>query len=736
MSLGVAYRYASLGLAVFPLAPRSKLPLIPKREGGHGCHDATVERTQIETWWGKSPAANVGVAMGPVSGCWALDVDPETSGVGVEWLAAKETEHGSLPKTPESKTLKGGRHILFKWNDAYVIRNRAGIVEGLDARGDGGYIVAPPSFVSEQKHGRIWEGKYEWLEGLKPSEIEIAEAPVWLLDEVRQKQLVGPQVEFIPRERREDDGFRYGHKALDDECQNIISAVYGTQDQTLMRSASKIGMLVGGGEIPRQDAEDALINAAMAVPGQSKKHSVLMDKITRALNHGSETPRQAPPRAERGRPQLRVVGGNAREKIDPETGEVLEEDTRPLEHQPWAQGLIWSLTDTGKLKPTSIANIVKMLENHPGFLDRLALNRFSYEVWIRGALPCDDGELEEREWGDNEDVAVAAWMNSEGLTPSVNTVRQVATLIASRHSFDPVEDYLTSLEWDGKPRIDNWLTYYAGVEGNPYSRTVGPRFMISAVARVLEPGCKVDTMLVLEGPQGLLKSTLARALFGGEWFTDQIGDVTSKESAIQIQGLWCIEVAEMDQFSRADDRAVKSFLSRREDHYRPPYGRGSIKRPRRCVFIGTINPEGSGWLKDATGGRRYWPVLATEIDIEAVMRDRDQLWAEAVKRYRDNEQWWLNPSEERDAKKEQSARQTEDLWDRKIAEWLRTARDPFTNSDVVEQALVLSMDKREPRVEKRIGSILTRMECVPVRPRGEDGKQYRAWLKPKREDEG
>lgn len=762
MSEGVAFRYAQLGYAVFPLAPKAKRPAIPKAapHNGRGCHDATRDIEQIEKWWKTYPQANVGIATGPVSNCWVLDVDPETSPDGAAWLAAREAEFGALPSTPEAKTLKGGRHLVFKWNAEFPVGNRVNFglnadgtkLLGLDARGDGGYIVAAPSHVVEVKNGTTWDGKYQWLDGLKPSDLEPADAPEWLLNQIVHPTQSQTQVDFVPRERREGDGFRYGHKALDAECQAMMTAPPGSQDNAIVSAAFKIGQLVAGGEIPHQDAEDSLINAAMAIPAQSKTLKEITDKVQRAMKAGAEKPRQAPARPERPPPRggrLRVVGGTAAPlpKHDPETGEIIEDDEESEDDDPpetprwferanWAMGLNWSLKANGSLQPSSLNNLMLMIENHPQLADRLSLNRFSYEVWVRGGLPCDDGEEGERELSDNDEVALAGWLNRLGLTPGVQTVGQVLRLVASRRSFDPVEDYLLSLKWDGKARLDGWLTYYAGSEGTDYTRAVGPKFCISAVARVLEPGCKVDTMLVLEGPQGLKKSTLARALFGSEWFSDQVGDVTTKESAIQIQGLWCIEVAEMDQFSRADDRAVKSFLSRLDDRYRPPYGRGTIKRPRRCVFIGTINPEGSGWLKDSTGGRRYWPVECTKIEVAAMMADRDQIWAEAVARYKENEPWWLEEHQEAAAKAEQEARQIEDLWERRILDFLRSqhASATFTNCDIVESALNLANDKKNAGVEKRVGAILTKLHCVPTRAYDNDftpPKRYRAWLKPK-----
>lgn len=735
MSEGIALRYASLGRAVFPLAPNSKAPLIPKTRGGRGCHDATVNIETIEGWWHDCPKANVGIATGPASGMWVLDVDPFSSPQGSDWLAAMQDRNGPLPVTPEARTLKGGRHICFLWDDAYPVSNRCepkddngDKILGLDARGDGGYIVAPPSYVIEEKHGRTWEGKYEWLSDRKLSEVPLAPAPQWLLDVVMKKAPKhGPQPDFVPRERREGDGFRYGHKALDDECEKVRAAPPGTQDNQIRDSSFKIGMLVAGGEIPRDEAEASLINAAMAIPAQSKTHSEIVAKVRRIMSVGELSPRSAPKRPEYSRPQLRVAVDNTQPDFDPETGEVHE----PAQED-WAMGLPWTLTDKGGLKPQALINTELMMENHPALKGRLSLNEFSFKNWIFGGLPSDKNEPEDREMQDNDEVALASWMARVGLTPGVQMIGQVMRLVASRNSFDPVQTYLESLKWDGKRRIDQWLTFYAGAENNEYSTMVGSKFLISAVARALCPGEKVDTMLVLEGPQGLKKSTLARTLFGSDWFSDQVGDVTTKESSEQIQGLWCIEVSEMDAFTKSDDRAVKAFLSRTEDRYRPSYGRNTITRPRRCVFIGTYNPDGSGITKDATGARRYWFVTCTAIDIMALRADRDQLWAEAVARYKMNEHWWLEPEEEEIAKHEQEARQIEDLWDKKISEWVsrKMPDDYFSNADVVEYALGFTMDKRDQRVEKRVGAILTRLKCVAVRPYRPDGSRFRAWARP------
>jgi predicted P-loop ATPase len=174
--------------------------------------------------------------------------------------------------------------------------------------------------------------------------------------------------------------------------------------------------------------------------------------------------------------------------------------------------------------------------------------------------------------------------------------------------------YLTHLTWDEIPRIDQWLSTCLGADGNPeYLKAIGPRFLISAVARALRPGCKADQVLVLEGAQGIGKSTAVRVL-SEPWTTDSLPDLTSKEAAIQIQGVWIVELAELTSMSRSDVEHIKAFMSRNEDRYRPHWGRSSETRPRRCVFIATTNLQ--GYLRDETGNRRFWPVRCRSIDLE------------------------------------------------------------------------------------------------------------------------
>ena len=156
------------------------------------------------------------------------------------------------------------------------------------------------------------------------------------------------------------------------------------------------------------------------------------------------------------------------------------------------------------------------------------------------------------------------------------------------------------------PRLEEWVITYLGAEDTPLNRAVGSRWMISGVARILQPGAKVDHMLILEGPQGAKKSSALKTLAGAEWFTDELAEIGSKDAAQQMRGIWVIEIAELDAISRAEVSRIKAFLSRTTDRYRPPYERYVVEMPRQCVFAGSVNPD--TYLRDETGNRRFWPV--------------------------------------------------------------------------------------------------------------------------------
>ena len=259
-----------------------------------------------------------------------------------------------------------------------------------------------------------------------------------------------------------------------------------------------------------------------------------------------------------------------------------------------------------------------------------------------------------------------------------NTVAEAVQTVARENSFHPVRNYLKSLVWDKVSRIDTWLIDYLGCADSQFIRAVGSRWLLSAVARIFRPGCQADHVLLLEGPQGIRKSSALRALVGDEWFADHIADLGSKDSRLDLLGKWVIEMSELVSMRRAEIEKVKAFLTARTDHFRPPYGRRAVDVPRQNVFAASTNEEQP--FVDSSGNRRFWPVRCGQIDVDGIRRNRDQLWAEAYHRCKQGEVWWLDTAElNLLAQQEQDERYEPGVWDDIILKW---ADDPRKQEDL------------------------------------------------------
>lgn len=277
-------------------------------------------------------------------------------------------------------------------------------------------------------------------------------------------------------------------------------------------------------------------------------------------------------------------------------------------------------------------------------------------------------------WTDSHDAALAAHLqDSCGLNVSICTVRAAVNLLARKNAFHPIADYLNALRWDGVARLDTWLVDSAGVEDSLYVRAVSSKTLIGAIARVLQPGCKFDNVLCLEGRQGTGKSSLLRALMPDEqWFAEDLGAaIGNKDALLGLVGKWMLEFAEFAAVKKSTNDDVKSFLTRQVDHYRAPYGTRAENHPRKCFFVGTINPGADGaWLSDTTGGRRFWPVRVECCNVALLKATREQIWAEAMHRYRQGEPWHLSVEFEEMAALEQADRLDPNFWDELLERYL------------------------------------------------------------------
>lgn len=315
------------------------------------------------------------------------------------------------------------------------------------------------------------------------------------------------------------------------------------------------------------------------------------------------------------------------------------------------------------------ANVITALSNDEAFAGALVFDEFRQEIIVNRPLPWDDQAPVPRPWSDADDVRCAEWLQRREINVAPAIVARSVGAVARDVRVHPVREYLTGLQWDGTRRLEGWAVTHLGAADNRLNRAFGSLWMISAIARIMAPGAKVDHMLILEGPQGAKKSTALKILAGADWFTDELAEIGSKDAAQQMRGVWIIEIAELDAIGRAEVSRIKSFLTRTIDRYRPPYERYVIDVPRQCVFAGSVNPD--TYLRDETGNRRFWPIRCGQIDLEALQRDRDQLWAEAMALYRQGAIWWLDdPELIAMARAEQEERYQSDAWDGLIDRWL------------------------------------------------------------------
>lgn len=376
----------------------------------------------------------------------------------------------------------------------------------------------------------------------------------------------------------------------------------------------------------------------------------------------------------------------------------------------WRAGLI--TTDKGAPKAL-LANAIHALRAAPPWAGTLGFDAFAGRTCAIAALPFPAAL---GQWTDTLDILTADWLQHEGIQVNAMVAAQAVETVAKEHPFHPVIDYLDALKWDGVSRIETWLSIYLGAADTPYTRAAGRAWLISAVARVRQPGCKADMSLILEGEQGAMKST-AFDVLGGKWFTDDIEKLGTKDASMQAMSAWIIEMAELDAMTRkVDISAVKAFLSRRSDRFRLPYGKRIIEAPRQCVFCGTVNPGGSGYLHDETGNRRFLPVAIGKIDIDFLRRERDQLWAETSAAYAAGEKWWFTDEKTTQAAKaEQDARREHDVWEGAIEVWLEQQGNPnfVTMVAVLKDALGVEIDRQGKAEQRRAGGCLRALGFEP-----------------------
>lgn len=372
----------------------------------------------------------------------------------------------------------------------------------------------------------------------------------------------------------------------------------------------------------------------------------------------------------------------------------------------------------------NLANHVAVLREHPRFA-----GRFWYDAFHQDIRTTWDGD-QPRPWVDTDRLRLAATLQAEhGLVKfNDDMVEKAVIAIAQGDVRDELVEWLRSLKWDGTARLDGWLSHVVGAPSDAYHRAVGRNFLLSMVARALQPGCKADCMPVFEGAQGSNKSTML-AVIGGAYFAELTESLDTKDFFIVLQSKWLVEVAELDAFRRSDVTRIKQLLTSQKDRCRLPYTRRAVDMPRRVIFAGSTNE--TAYLRDSTGARRFWPVQVAAIDLAWLRKNRGQLFAEAVALFDQGATWWEVPQ---DAAREQAElRREADAWETRIADYC-LGRASIDVSAVLE-VLGVEIARQGKAEQMRVASALRLLGYQRTKKRFGSVTRW-VWVKPGAEDEG
>jgi len=375
-----------------------------------------------------------------------------------------------------------------------------------------------------------------------------------------------------------------------------------------------------------------------------------------------------------------------------------------------------TLKKNGEPHP-NVHNILTVLTQNESWYGVFAFDEFADRKKIIKTPPYEalvEQEDCSRELRDEDYSQTQAWLNKNGFpTVGREPVTSAVNLLCREAVISPVRHYLGTLTFDpnkDRPAGATWMEDYLGVKPESeaerkYVRAIAIKSLVQAVARALVPGCKADSVPILEGKQGTGKSEAVRVLFGADWFGDSLPPMGHKDASDYLKGKWAIELAEMSFQSKADIEQQKAFISRQEERYRPAYGRQEVTYPRRCVFWGTTNRD--DYLKDETGNRRFWPIKTGEVDIEGLKAARDRLWAEAVYHYRQGMEWWLDPAMQVFAEVQNSQRFERDVWEQDVQRWVNDENiQETTLRDALHGALMIMADKMTQADQRRMRTVL------------------------------
>lgn len=678
--LPYALAYAKRGWPVFPLHTPTKSGACscgrpcgnpgkhPRIRGGF--KKATTDLDQIRAWWSQWPDANIGIATGERSGLLVVDVDPKNGGAG-KWTQLT-VEHDLPPLTVTVDTGSGGWHLYYQRPANHPrLRSKANAIKpGIDTRCDGGYVVAPPSAHVSGTH-------YTFRQGADPADTDLQPCPDWLFKQLYPEP-TPPKQPSLPSSS--EDGWLL----------------------TAFKAAGLFKRELG----PDRAAVRCPWESEHSNPSSDQDSSTVVFRPTagRTLGHFHCSHAHCVDRTLADvRTVLPAMATDAANRAYPPKQQPQPEQA-PADTDDWQTEL---LLRTNKDLDACVPNIVSILSHDSAWVGVLAYDEFAGRAFFRLPPPwyADDAPATpHRELEDSDDVRLVSWLHRRyGLRTTKQVAHDALDIVALRNGFHPVREYLRSLEWDGVQRLPTFASTYLGADPNaPHYAHAPLRWFIAAVRRVFEPGCQCDSVLVLEGSQGLGKSRALRTLATDPWFADEIGDPSSKDAADALRGKWLIEIGEL-RWRKSDEDTRKAFITRRIDHYRPAYARRAVDIPRQCVLAASTNSH--DWQTDPTGARRYWVVQCRAIDQAALERDRDQLWAEARTRYECGEPSWLQEDEVPAQKEALEQRREVDPWEDKVLEWLGL-RTEVTVRALLTDCIGLETARQTKREANRVGQIL------------------------------
>lgn len=675
----------------FPLVAGTKRPAV-KWSDPHTCRPTN----------GFGPEDVYGLPTGPRNGIWVLDIDRKDGKDGLAELNAYAAGR-ELPATYTVQTPSGGFHLYFSWDDNQPIGNRAGILPGLDARGAGGFVAAG--------------GAYRVLDGHPP-----VTAPVWLLDLVGTREEKVPGVSAVAIDASHPEWNRRVEMAAA-FIQGEPACISGQGGQ---QQLWKIALrLMRTYELPVHTALAMLdtYNTRCLPPWTEQE---IVRTLERAAEHGQGPTGTFSPSSAFLAPERSA----APVTVPLAPSEEWRQRANPAHEYSFdlAASIAGGSDKTNPASPKELAACFTGPGASPAWV-----GVFQYDTFRRRTIAVNPPlRLEAESTGLTErDLArIRVWLACFGMKTTTEAISEAIDVATSCAEFHPVRDYLDAL-----PSVDakSAEAYFDGIAGRLWGATAERdalesghlrRLAIAAVRRIRRPGTKVDNMLILAGSQGYRKSALCAHLFG-DFFRDQMPALESRDASIALEGVWCVEMAEMTTWSRSGENLKKEFLTRCEDKYRPMFGKGTIVVPRQCVFIGTTNED--DFLTDPTGNTRY--------DVCEVLKpidlswSRDEFWAAANALEAAGESHFRDRAEASAEKSAEEARHSaEDPWTDAVLKYARAHKEgQVTAAQCLAYGVAISVDKQSKDHLRRVQNIL-RKAFGPARPAWVDERTQRVYV--------